>query len=247
MLAEAVQMLLGALEGLLPPELLAPLRAWAGLIGLAAIAGAGVSALVAAWLVWRRVRRTAGFLGRSSVLVRSAAGRRALRLSGEIRRGCKRLRRVIGQTLADRGERRSLESLLERFVREDLETALERMHTWVAIGGAIRVRELERAVEDATSRWSGMADGPPRRALEQSLARMKQQLALARRTADDRERLLSGLEEAAAAIRTLEAELVALGEARSQALPGFREHLGELSEDLRRQRDVHLEFPARPG
>ena len=247
MLERWVRDLLGVFEDWLPVELVETLgdnAEWT----LAVSAGlAAATALGVAWALWKRMRRTAGTLGRASGLVRHATGRNALRLAAEIRRGSRRLRRVLPRTVEDPAERSALQELLARFVDEELETALERMLSWVAIGGEIRVRELERAVNEELGRWSELPDGAERSSLEQSLARKKQQLALAQQTERDRARLLTGLEEAAAAIRTLEAELVALGDARTQALPGFREHMGEISEELRRQRDVHLEFPVRPG
>jgi hypothetical protein len=77
------------------------------------------------------------------------------------------------------------------------------------------------------------------------VARLRQQLALAQRAAADHERLLGGLEEAAAAIRTLEAELLALDSVRSPALAQFQSHFNALAADLRHQREAHLELRAR--
>lgn len=200
-----------------------------------------------AYAGWSAARRIAETVGRTGRLLLSRAGRRTLALAAEIRRGRRRLGRAAERAMTDRAERRAMLGMLERFVREDLEAALEQMHAWIAISGEIRVRDLQRGVEQGTRRWSALAEGTDRRALEETLAGKKQQLALAQRAQVDRERLLDSLEEAAAAIRPLEAELVALGEARSQSLPGFRAHLAELSEGFRRQRDVHLEYRAGPG
>lgn len=200
-----------------------------------------------AWWGWRRLRRWGESLGRWSGLVRSRAGRRALALALEIRRGSRRLRRGLARSVSDAAERRELLRVLDRFVRSELAQSLDALRGWLAIGGAIRVRELERRLEEQTGRWSALPEGEERRAAEQSVARIKQHLALARRAAEDRVLLLEGLEEAAAAIRILEAELLALGTARSPALPLFRAQLDELAAGFRRQRDVHLEYQARPG
>jgi hypothetical protein len=198
-----------------------------------------------AWWCWRRARRGAAAFGRWSRLVRSRAGRRALTLAREIRGGSRRLKRAIGLGAADPAERREMLRVLERFVRGELAQSLDALQGWLAIGGAIRVRELERRLEEETQRWSVLPADSARGEAEQSLARIKQQLALARRATEDHRLLLQGLEEAAAAIRTLEAELLALGTARLPVLPTFRAQLDDLAESFRQQRAVHLEYPAR--
>lgn len=230
---------LGA-EGLLRFQEHPLVYAAAALLALAALAGG------TAWWSWRRLREGTEALGRWSALVRSRAGRRALALAAEIRREARRLRRAIAHCVTDGGERQELLRVLERFVRGELAQSLDALRGWLAIGGAIRVRDLERRLEEETGRWSTLPECSERRAAEKAVARIKQQLALARRATEDHRRLLDGLEETAAAIRTLEAELLALDSARSPALPLFHAHLDDLAEGFRRQRDLHLEYQARP-
>ena len=209
---------------------------------------------VAVYLGWRgasslrrRVAETRRALARTLALMRYRAGRRSLALAWEIRRCSRRLRRIAARAVVDRGERRDLLRLLDAFLHADLEQALEQMHSWAALGDGVRLQALQRQLERRTRRWSAAQEEAARSRLEERVARTRQQLAVALQARADRVHLLEGLEEAAAAIRTLEAELVALGSARSQALPLFRAQLADLSEGFRHRREVYLEFQARPG
>lgn len=213
-------------------------------LGGAALAVALVVALAAAWSL-RRARSTWAGVTRWGGLVRSRAGRRALRLAAEIRAGARRLRRAILHGVHDPAERRELLRVLERFARQELSATLDTLRAWSAIGGSTDVKTLQRQLDAKAAQWSRMPDGPERRLAEQDVARLRQRLALAQHAAADRERLMGGLEEAAAAIRSLEAELLALGSARSPALPQFRTHLNALAEDFRHQREAHIELQAR--
>jgi hypothetical protein len=206
-------------------------------------AGMAVAAalLALAW-AWFRTRALLTASARWGGLMRSRAGRQALRHAADIRAGAKRLRRAIARSVHDPTERRDLWRVLDRFVRAELADTLDALRGWVALGGAIQVKALQRRLDTQTVYWSGLPDGEERKRAERDVAHIRQQLALAQRATADHQRLLSGLEEAAAAIRTLEAELLALGATRSPALPQFSAHLDDLAEDFRRQREVYLEF-----
>ena len=195
----------------------------------------------------RRVAQTQRGFARTLALTRYRAGRRSLALTREIRRCSQRLRRIAAQVVGDKDERRELLRLLDSFLATDLEQALEQMYSWAALGDGDRMKALQRQLERRTRRWSAAQEEAARRRLEERVAQTRQQLAVALQARADRVHLLEGLEEAAAAIRTLEAELVALGSARSQALPLFQAQLADLSEGFRHRREVYLEFQARPG
>jgi hypothetical protein len=203
--------------------------------------------LLTVWLCWRWIRRRLRSVSRWGVLTLRRDGRQALARAAEIRRGCRRLRRGIEQAALDPRERRETIQVLTRFVAIELEQTLDALRGWLALGARIPSRDLERRLDEAMRGWSKLAPGPERSSAEERIARLRQQLALAGQTRQQRALVLTGLDAAAAALRTLEAELLSLGQVRAQALPVFRSQLGELADGFRQQRLTHLEYQVRPG
>jgi hypothetical protein len=205
-----------------------------------------VIALGAVWLGSRWIRRQLRRLGRRGALTLSREGRLALSRAAEIRRGCHRLRDTVERAALDPRERRDTLLLLSRFASVELDQTLETLRGWLRLDATIPSRNLQSRLDEETRRWSGLAPGEERSRAEESIARIRQQLALAGQAQADRARLLEGLEAAAAALRTLEAELLSLGHVRTQVVPLFRSRLDELAEGFRQQRLTHLEYRIRP-
>jgi len=199
------------------------------------------------WLGGRWTRRQLRRMGRWGALIPRREGRLALLRASEIRRGCRRLRAAVERATLDPRERRETLMLLSRFASVELDQTLETLRGWLGLGATIPSRALQRRLDEETRRWSGLAPGEERSRAEELVARLRQQLALAAQAQADRARLLEGLDAAAAALRTLEAELLSLGQVRAQVLPLFRSRLDELADGFRQQRLTHLEYSIRPG
>ena len=217
---------------------------------LALAAGAGVLLLrllfgfLLGFLLGAALRK-----GREAVmdfpLLGSRDGRRVLRLARQIRRGSRRLRRLLVSADSGGQENRALLGLLERFARKDLPEALAQAHSFIEPGGAGAAAALEKTRARQEQAWAEMADGERRNRLEREIAETRQRLLQARQSNDQRAALLKGLEEAALALRTLEVEMASLEAARSSTLSDLRDRLNETAEGLHHQREVHEELRKR--
>ena len=217
-----------------------------GLILIALLGGAALLGAVLLRLVLGRARRTWREVAGDLPLLRSRHGRRVLGLAREIRRGSRRLRRVLLTMESEPGEHRGLAQLLEKFTQRELPQALARAHSFIETGGERLASSLEKGLARQEAAWAGAPDGEGRKKMEQEIAETRQRLLQARQSNAQRARLLQGLEEAALALRTLELEAASLGAARSRALDDLRDHLNDVAEGLQAQRQVHAEFQERP-
>ena len=190
-----------------------------------ALALALAAGLALAWslvLRWRRWRRAMGlWLG----LVRTARGRRCLRLARQIRRGGTRLRAAIRSEIDDRGERRALLQALQRFTRSELHGVLEQGLRLIADADEGQAPALQAALERDQQAWSAAPDDAERARLQRASAETLQRLARIREGTRARDEHLLALEEAAQAVLLLERELGGLRAARNRALPDFHSRL----------------------
>ena len=175
-------------------------------------------------------------------------GRRALALARGIRGGGANLRRSIRSEIHSKAERRALLTLLERFTRYDLEDVLEQCRILIAVGDDRKEATLREELERKTLSWSEAPDtaetgaGGIRERLQEDVATVRQRLARVSHANRERERALEGLEEAAAAVRSLEEELAGLKLARSKTLPEFRDQLNHVARQLGYLKAAHREL-----
>ncbi len=196
----------------------------------------------AAYIGVRLVRRVSWNTSRVLALLSTADGRTGLMLARKIRAGSRRLVFSLRGEEGDGREQKVLISLLERFTREDLPHALNRLHTFVAVGGAHKARMLERELMRGQQRWSEATDPKERESLQEDIAAARQLLAQANLANAHCVQLLKGLQEAAAALGALEVEMASLDATRTRSLADLKGHLSELAEGLRFEREAHLEL-----
>lgn len=169
-------------------------------------------------------------------------GRQGLRLAGEMRSGSRRIMRDMRQEIADPAEQKELKAVVATFVGTDLPHLLDRL-AWVLERCEDRRARKLRALHDARAQqWGQASSNPERETLNEEIADIRQQLARVDRMLNERARLLSGLGDAATALKSLEEELIGLRVARAEDSPRFHEHINQLSEDLRFLREAHLEL-----
>jgi hypothetical protein len=212
------------------------------LVGLAVVAGAAFFLLLLALRVARSGWQQA--VGDLPLLL-SGDGRRALQLAREIRRGSKRLRRMLLTMEEDAREHPELPGVLERFVRRQLPEALAQIHSFIETGGTRPASALERLLAKQERTWAEAADDRAREQMERAIAETRQRLLQVRQSNTQRAHLLHSLEEAALALRTLELEMASLGATRSQAMSDLRDQLADVAEGLHHQQQVHAEFRER--
>lgn len=204
-------------------------------------AAAIVSGALAIWGV-RRALRFAHRWRVALALVSSGAGRRCLRLAREIRGRCGWLRHTIRREVADRAERQALTRRLERFTAIELPSVLENARVFISQADDRREAVLRAALEAKTRRWSENPDAGAREGELEAIAHTRQNLAKVSHANRERDRLLGGLEEAAGALRELEAEFAGLRIARERALPDLKEHLEDLTRQLSYLKSAHREL-----
>jgi hypothetical protein len=212
------------------------------LFSLGAIAAAALLAvLLLAWALWRyrRLRRRVGL---TLALLATPQGRRCLRWAREIRRGGARLRHSVRRELSDRGERRELLGLLERFTRSELEIVLEQARALIARSDEQGEGRLREALEGQTRRWSMLGEGSEREALQEAIANTRHRLARTSQANEECRRHCRGLAEAAEAVSALEMELTGLRLARTRALPEFHAQLHRVTERLGFLKSAHREL-----
>ncbi|MEE8433189.1 MAG: hypothetical protein V3S64_00240 [bacterium] len=205
------------------------------------IPAAIVSGALAIWGV-RRVRRFVHHWRVALALVPSGAGRRCLRLAREIRGRCGWLRHTIRREVADRAERQSLTRHLERFTAVELPSVLETARVFISQADDRGEAALRAALEAQTRRWSENPDSGAREQELEAIAKTRQSLAKVSQANRERDRLLGGLEEAAGALRELEAEFAGLRIARERVLPDLKEHLEDLTRQLSYLKSAHREL-----
>ncbi len=227
---------------------------------LYSLAAAGIPTAVGTlgvlW-VWMRMRRMGRGMRRALALLGTRKGRRALALARGIRGGGSNLRQAIRSEIRSKAERRALLDLLERFTRFDLEDVLEQCRVLIAVGDDRKEAALRGELERKTRAWALAPDtaeapdasdaaeageGGIRERLQEDVANLRQRLARVSQANQERERALLGLEEAAAAVRSLEEELAGLKLARSKALPEFRDHLNDVARQLGYLKTAHREL-----
>jgi hypothetical protein len=206
-----------------------------------------VAALVLLSWANRQVRSVLHALRRTFALGLSGKGRHCLRLAREIRTGCARLSRTVRSGIAERGERRSLLGLLRHFVREDLEVVLDQVRVAITLSDDRLERSLKASLEAQTRRWAESRQPQEREGLQASIAEIRHRLARVSRVNGERDRLVRGLEEVAAALRSLEEELLGLNLVRNRSLPQVRDRLHELANHLGRLKEAYLELESPPA
>jgi len=202
------------------------------------LGAAGLMALLALRVARRGWRSLVGDLP----LWRTRDGRQALRLAREIRRGSRRLRRILLTMEAEAREHAGLLGLVERFTRRQLPETLAQLQTFIETGGARRTAALARTLAGQEREWAEAGEAERRKTMERAIAGTRQRLLQARHADAERSRLLDGLQEAALALRTLEVELASLGATRSEAIRDLRTQLGDVADGLRHQRQAHAEL-----
>lgn len=200
-----------------------------------------VSGVLALWGI-RRVGRWVHRWRVALALVPSGAGRQCLRLAREIRGRCGWLRHTIRREVADRAERLTLTRRLERFTAVELPSVLETARVFISQADDRGEAALRAALEAQTRRWSENPDSGVREQELEAIAKTRQSLAKVTQANRERDRLLGGLEEAAGALRELEAEFAGLRVAREQVLPNLREHLEDLTRQLSYLKSAHREM-----
>lgn len=213
---------------------------WLGYLILL-IPAALVAGALAIWGV-RRARRFVHQWRVALALVSSGAGRRCLRLAREIRGRCGWLRHTIRREVEDRAERLALTRRLERFTAVELPSLLETARVFISQADDRGETALRAALEAKTRRWSENPDSGAREQELEAIAHARQNLAKVSHANRERDRLLAGLEEAAGALRELEAEFAGLRVARDRVLPDLREHLEDLTRQLSYLKSAHREL-----
>ena len=205
------------------------------------IPAAIVSGALALWGI-RRLRRFVHRWQVALALMSSGAGRRCLRLAREIRGRCGWLRHTIRREVTVRAERQSLTRRLERFTGIELPLVLESARVFISQADDRGEAALRAALEAQTRRWSENPDSAAREQGLEAIAKTRQSLAKVSLANRERDRLLAGLEEAAGALRELEAGFAGLRVARERVLPDLREHLEDLTRQLSYLRSAHQEL-----
>lgn len=198
--------------------------------GAAALALAIV--LGGAWWLSRRFAALRARVRLALALALSADGRRCLRLARQIRGGAVRLRHAIRTEIRERGERRELLRVLERFAHGELHGVLEHALRLIRQADDREAEALRLRLERQTRAWGAAASEGEREALQRDIAETRHHLAQARAAVDARDAHLRGLEEAAGAVQALESQLGELHLTRSRALPEFRDHLSAAAHQL---------------
>lgn len=200
-----------------------------------------ITGVLAIWGV-RRVRRFVHQWRVALALLPSGAGRRCLRLAREIRGRCGWLRHTIRREVDDRAERLSLNRRLERFTAIELPSVLETARVFISQADDREEAVLRATLEGQTRRWSENPDSAGREQELEAVAKTRQRLAKVSHANRERDRLLAGLEEAAGALRELEAEFAGLRIAREPVASGLKEHLEDLTRQLSYLRSAHREL-----
>ena len=204
---------------------------------------------IAAWLVLRGLRlgrNKVNGLRRGAALLLTTPGRRCLRLARTIRTRVGRIRGSLRREIEDRSERRSLQEILDRFIRIELDAALDQAHLLIAGSNDRSEQRLRRELERQTAQWSAMEEGSERERFQVAIAETRQRLLRISEKNGARDRLLLGLEEAATAVESLEDEMAGLRLARHRTLPDFRDRLNAVSERMSHLKAAHLELQGPP-
>ena len=169
-------------------------------------------------------------------LAKTIDGRHALFLAWGLRRSAWRLRGMVAAVEDDPARRHALTLALRRFTRGDLPVLLTRLSAMLATGDNDRVRELNRALEEASSRWALLPDSDDRQRIEANMASLRQRMEESRRVSRAWVGMIRSLEETGRVMKELERDLALLGVSRSSQLPEVRRRLTEIStrlQDLR--------------
>lgn len=255
-----VQWINGLVDSLFGADGLALFNAHPWVYSLAAAGMLTAAGTLGVLWVWMRMRRMGRGMRRALALLGTRKGRRALALARGIREGGSNLRQAIRSEIRSKAERRDLLDLLDRFTRFDLEDVLEQCRVLIAVGDDRREAALRGELERKTRAWAEAPDaaeapdtpeapggkkagaGGIRERLQEDIANLRQRLARVSQANQERERALGGLEEAAAAVRSLEEELAGLKLARSKALPEFRDRLNDVARQLGYLKAAHREL-----
>lgn len=261
-----VQWINGLVDSLFGADGLALFNAHPWVYSLAAAGMLTAAGTLGVLWVWMRMRRMGRGMRRALALLGTRKGRRALALARGIREGGSNLRQAIRSEIRSKAERRDLLDLLDRFTRFDLEDVLEQCRVLIAVGDDRREAALRGELERKTRAWAEAPDtaeapdaaeapktaetkgakkagaGGIRERLQEDIANLRQRLARVSQANQERERALVGLEEAAAAVRSLEEELAGLKLARSKALPEFRDRLNDVARQLGYLKAAHREL-----
>ncbi len=214
-------------------------REYPTLFWLAGAAIALIGGVTAAVVALRFLRRSVADFDRDLSLLYSRDGRKGLRLARDIRRGSRRVQRLLVAAGGGRRENQALIDLLENFTARELPETLAQARTFSEMGGPHLARRLEKELARQQGEWSALPDGKARDHLQKRIATAKQKLAQIRHADLGRARLLEGLEEAALALRALEVEMASLEATRSESVSGLRDRLTEMAEGLHHQREAH--------
>lgn len=249
-----IQWINGLVNSLFGPDGLVLFNAHPWLYSLAAAGTLTALGSLGVLWAWMRMRRMGRGMRRALALLGTRKGRRALALARGIRGGGANLRQSIRSEIRSKTERRALLTLLDRFTRYDLEDVLEQCRILIAVGDDRKEATLREELERKTRSWSEAPDtaeapaaaqarqGGIRERLQEDVATVRQRLARVSLANRERDRALEGLEEAAAAVRSLEEELAGLKLARSKTLPEFRDQLNHVARQLGYLKAAHREL-----
>ena len=213
-------------------------------MSLVLLAAASLVALLLLYWVQYRLRRYGRNLARTARLLCSRQGRVLLGMARRIRNRAERVTATLQLEMEDKGERRALQTQLRRFVREDLEFALDQGRALIALSDDREAARLHMQLEMQIHRWNGLPDGPERDRLQAETATTRHRLARQRKLNEDRADLTQKLEDIADAMRMLEEELTGLRVVRRQDLPRFGRQLRDTAEQLHHLRQAYQELEA---
>jgi len=205
---------------------------WFLLIGLLVLALAGFLLLS----LKRNTVQRWHTLMRDVQLFRFRRGRRLLGLARGIRKSAFRLRGLLGQSRSEQAEGAATLSMIENFIRGDLDDALVQAITFLETGNSRTAEQLEIRLRQQQENHH--SESLPRERVYQEMAVTRQRLAQIRMAETQLNRMLETLEDAARSLRALELEWASLGSARTAAISSLKSRLDGMTSDLKNQREA---------